>query len=120
MVQALSVSSTSTGSRRSDDSRAARTRLAPCGTTWMREGRWISSWSSVATRGSDLGLEVSPGNRESCRMAEEHSSIRSWDTFKRMIAFSPEEDERLLVDSARSFAQARLRPRLRAFEEARG
>src|SRR5262249_28822498 len=52
-------------------------------------------------------------------MAGQHSSIRSWDTFKGMIAFSPEEDERLLVDSARSFASAQLRPRLRAFEEAR-
>ena len=37
-----------------------------------------------------------------------------------MIAFSPEEDERLLVDSARSFAQLRLRPRLRQHEELRG
>ena len=53
-------------------------------------------------------------------MAEVQSSIRTWDTFKSMIAFSPEEDEQLLVDSARAFAQTRLRPRLRAFEEARG
>jgi alkylation response protein AidB-like acyl-CoA dehydrogenase len=37
-----------------------------------------------------------------------------------MISFAPEEDERLLVDSARSFAQQQLRPRLRKFEEARG
>ena len=36
-----------------------------------------------------------------------------------MIAFSPEEDERLLVESARSFSLSELRPRLRAFEEAR-
>src|SRR5260221_11044422 len=37
-----------------------------------------------------------------------------------MISFAPEEDERLLVDSARSFAQQQLRPRLRKFEEAGG
>src|SRR5207302_8237060 len=37
-----------------------------------------------------------------------------------MISFAPEDDERLLVDSARSFAQQQLRPRLRKFEEARG
>ena len=36
-----------------------------------------------------------------------------------MIAFAPEEDERLLVDSARAFAQGQLRPRLREFESAR-
>jgi alkylation response protein AidB-like acyl-CoA dehydrogenase len=36
-----------------------------------------------------------------------------------MIAFAPEDDERLLVDSARAFARDALRPRLRAFEEAR-
>jgi len=36
-----------------------------------------------------------------------------------MIAFSPEEDERLLVDSARGFAREVLRPRLREFEAAR-
>ncbi len=36
-----------------------------------------------------------------------------------MISFSPEEDERLLVDSARAFAQQQLRPRLRASEAAR-
>lgn len=36
-----------------------------------------------------------------------------------MIAFAPEEDERLLIDSARGFARDVLRPRLRAFEEAR-
>jgi alkylation response protein AidB-like acyl-CoA dehydrogenase len=37
-----------------------------------------------------------------------------------MISFAPEEDERLLVDSARAFAQEHLRPHLRAHEEARG
>jgi len=36
-----------------------------------------------------------------------------------MIGFAPEEDERLLVDSARSFAREVLRPRLRQHEEAR-
>jgi len=36
-----------------------------------------------------------------------------------MIAFAPEEDERLLIDSARAFAREVLRPRLRAFEHGR-
>src|SRR6266446_3731502 len=63
MVQALSVSSTSTGSRSSEESRDARTRLAPSGTTWMRGG-----WACGAS---------SPGKRESCRMLVEHSSDRS-------------------------------------------
>src|SRR5436305_10380300 len=36
-----------------------------------------------------------------------------------MISFAPEDDEKLLVDSARAFARDVLRPRLRAFEEAR-
>ena len=47
-------------------------------------------------------------------MAEVHSSIRTWDTFKSMIAFSPEEDEQLLVDSARAFAQTRTDHTFRA------
>src|SRR2546423_4415049 len=118
MVQALSVSSTSTGSRRSVLSRAASTRLAPSGPSRMREGRCSSSWSS-ATRGSDLGGWVSPGKRESCRMVESHSSRPDSAIFKPMIGFAPEEDERLLVDSARSFAREVLRPRLRQHEEAR-
>src|SRR4051812_9901110 len=37
-----------------------------------------------------------------------------------MISFAPEDDERLLVDSARAFAQQQLRPRLRKHEEQRG
>ena len=37
-----------------------------------------------------------------------------------MISFAPDDDERLLVDSARSFAQQQLRPRLRRHEEERG
>src|SRR4051812_31354000 len=37
-----------------------------------------------------------------------------------MISFAPEDDERLLVDSARAFAQQQLRPRLRKHEEERG
>src|SRR5258708_24069867 len=119
MVKALSVSSMSTGSRKSDESFAARTRCAPWGTSRMREGGCCSGRSRVATRGSDFALGNSPGKRESCRMAEEHSSRPSCASFKPMIAFAPEEDERLLVDSARAFAREMLRPHLRAFEEAR-
>src|SRR3954462_9250656 len=37
-----------------------------------------------------------------------------------MISFAPEDDERLLVDSARAFEQQQLRPRLRRHEEERG
>src|ERR1043165_6005730 len=36
-----------------------------------------------------------------------------------MISFAPEDDEKLLADSARAFARDVLRPRLRRFEEAR-
>jgi len=36
-----------------------------------------------------------------------------------MISFAPDDDEKLLAESARSFAQQKLRPRLRAHEEAR-
>src|SRR5438309_7074431 len=36
-----------------------------------------------------------------------------------MISFAPEDEEKLLLDAAQKFAQAELRPRLRAFEEAR-
>src|SRR3989449_9598732 len=75
IVQALSVSSTSTRSRKSEESRDARTRLAPSGTTWIRGGRTCGS-SSTATRGSDRGAS-SPGKRRSCRMLVEHSSDRS-------------------------------------------
>jgi hypothetical protein len=47
-------------------------------------------------------------------MAEEHSSRPSCADFKPTFAFAPEEDERLLVDSARAFAREMVRPHLRA------
>src|SRR5437868_2565890 len=75
MVQALSVSCTSTGSRRSELSCEASTRLAPWETSRMREGRsGGSAAGKAATRGSERGSWCSPGKRESCRMATRHSS----------------------------------------------
>src|SRR5258705_12310947 len=104
MVQALSVSSTSTGSRKSVARREASTRLAPCGTTWMRDGRSGAS-SAIATRGSDFGA-VSLGKRESCRMAAEHSSDRSRAPSSAQITIRMFDASDLRLYRARSFVAA--------------
>src|SRR5471030_703395 len=68
MVQALSVSSTSTGSRSSEESWAARTRLALSGSTWIREGFSLRASGSSATSGCGAFVAGESGKRLSCRI----------------------------------------------------